>query len=638
MSEAARQAHRERRWQWTALALVVAGAAALRLIALGAVGLDPFYDAAVRSMGMSWHNLFFGAFEPGGSVSIDKPPIDLWLQVASVKLLGFHSTALKLPEALGAIAAVGLLYAAVRRVFGFAAGLGAALALAVMPIEVITARSDTMDAVMMALLAATLLLLVHACESGRTAWLLAAAATLGVAFNVKLLESLVALPGLATIALVGFRSRARPLAARLAARSEAGAETQPEEAVRAEVRPPSIPDAGLLRTRVFPLAAAAAVFLAVALSWLTATLLFPAHERPYAIGSTNGSAWNAAFVFNGLDRIEGKAIEEPLPVAEARRRGPTRTLSERERIPITPSSPTRLLDRVGPLSGERLGLEALIALLLGVTAVAWRWREPILRRAVGLGLAVWLLSGLVLFSQMQRLHPRYVEGFTPAIAALVGVGVAWATQPRGRIRLAVLAVALVALVAYAAHLLYGTPAIWWVVAASALGAVALTWFDRRDTGVLAVALALVAVLAIPLQASVRAVRLRVSDAGDIGALPADELLPLSAYLKAHRGSAHYEVAVDSATQAGSLIVRDGLPVVVLSTYEGRVFTTVAQLKQLIARGEVRYALLTGLCERRTPQTNSACSAPALWVSSHATDISKTAGLGRARVLWRLPER
>jgi hypothetical protein len=394
----------------------------------------------------------------------------------------------------------------------------------------------------------------------------------------------------------------------------------------------------VLRTRALPLAAAAAVFVAVALSWLTATLLFPAHERPYAIGSTNGSAWSAAFVFNGLDRIEGKALEEPLPPGESRGQQPTRTLGEREHIPITHASPTRLLDRVGPLSGERLGLEALIALLLGATAVAWRWRGPALQRAVGVGLIVWLLTGLVLFSQMQRLHPRYVEGFTPAVAALVGVGVAWATQPRGRIRLAVLAVALGALVAYAAHLLYGTPAIWWVVTASALGAVLLTWFDRRDTGVVAVALALAAILAIPLQASVRAVRLRVSDAGDIGALPADELLPLSSYLRTHRAGARYEVAVDSATQAGSLIVRDGLPVIVLTTYEGRTLTTVARLQRLMARGEVRYALLTGLCGKRTPRTNSACSAPALWVSAHATDVSKAAGLPRAKLLWRLPER
>jgi 4-amino-4-deoxy-L-arabinose transferase-like glycosyltransferase len=596
------------RWEWAALALIVAGAGALRLIGLGQVTLDPFYDAAVRSMGMSWHNFFFGAFEPGGSVSIDKPPVDLWLQVASVKLFGFGSTSLKLPQALAGTAAVGLLYVPVRRVFGVAAGLGAALALAVMPIEVITARSDTMDAVMMLLLVVALLCIVEACARGSVGWLLATAAALGVAFDVKLLESVVALPGLGLIALLGFR-RAK--------------------------------STGALRGRVLPLAGAAAVFVVVALAWLTATLAFPAHERPYAIGSTNGSAWNAAFVFNGLDRIEGKAIEG-LPPSATPRHPAQATLAERERISIAAPSPTRLLDRIGPLSGERLGLEALIALLLGVPAVllSLRWvgspREVRLRRAVGLGLVLWLATGLVLFSQMTRLHPRYVEGFTPAVAALVGIGVAWATQPRGRVRLLFLAVALAALLGYSAHLLYGLPAIWWVVAACALGAIAAAWFDRVDTGVLAVVLALVAVLAIPTQASIRAVRLSVSDAGTVGSLPPEELRLLSSYLRAHRGGARYEVAVDSATKAGALIVRDGLPVVVLTTYEARPLTTVAQLQRLIARGEVRYALLTGLCGAHTARTNAACSPAALWVRAHARDVSRQAGLEHGQVLWLLP--
>ncbi len=189
--------------RWFALASITALAATLRLVDLGAVRLDPFYDAAVRSMGISWHNFFFGAYEPGGSVSIDKPPVDLWLQVASVKLFGWGSTSLKLPEALAGTLAVPLLYAAVKRPFGVIAGLVAALALAVLPIEVITARSDTMDAVMMLLLVLALLMVVRACETGKTAWLLAGAALLGVAFNVKLLESVVALPGLFVLAWLG---------------------------------------------------------------------------------------------------------------------------------------------------------------------------------------------------------------------------------------------------------------------------------------------------------------------------------------------------------------------------------------------------------------------------------------------------
>ncbi len=33
-----------------------------------------------------------------------------------------------------------------------------------------------------------------------------------------------------------------------------------------------------------------------------------------------------------------------------------------------------------------------------------------------------MLTGIVLFSHMIRLHPRYVEGFTPAVAAMLGIG------------------------------------------------------------------------------------------------------------------------------------------------------------------------------------------------------------------------
>src|SRR5205807_34902 len=133
------------------IAAVTVVAAVLRLVALGGTQTNPYYDAAIRSMGESWHNFFFAAFEPGAGVSIDKPPVDLWLQVASVKLFGWHTTALLLPEALAATLAVPLLYVVVSRLFGRWAGIASALALAVMPISVMTARSDTMDSLMMAL-------------------------------------------------------------------------------------------------------------------------------------------------------------------------------------------------------------------------------------------------------------------------------------------------------------------------------------------------------------------------------------------------------------------------------------------------------------------------------------------------------
>jgi 4-amino-4-deoxy-L-arabinose transferase-like glycosyltransferase len=620
------------------VAAITVGAALLRLVHIGQVPPDPFYDAAVRSMTMSWHNFFFGAFEPGGSVSIDKPPIDLWLQVISVKLLGFSSTTLKLPEALAGTASVPLLYVTVRRMWSAPAGIAAAAAMAVLPIEVITARSDTMDGVMMLTLVLALLAAVHAVQSGRGVWLLATAAMLGVAFNVKLLESLVALPGIAVFAYLGLP--------------------------------------GPRKRRLLRLSATAIVYTLVALSWLTATLLFPAHERPYAIGSTNGSAWNAAFVFNGSDRLGGKTTEPGATVYEAGHTYPVATQEERDHIPIVPPSPTRLLARIGPLSGERLGLEILVGLLLGIPALLWGLTggedssggletrlgpdaDKIqaldlarrMRWATAGGLGLWMLAGIVLFSHMIRLHPRYVEGFTPAVAAMLGIGLAWAADVRragraGYLRLALLLLVLALTVYYCERLLYGTPRDWWITLAGALGAGVCVVLARlgsvpeRLRMVLApgavIAFSLVAVLTIPLQADFTAITDRVSDAGLVGQLPGSQQHPLSDYLIAHQEGAHYELAAESATAVGSLIVQDGRPVLMLTTYDARVFTSISRLKRLIAAGQVRYAFLNTFCTSQAQSVNPACSAPVKWVRAHAKDVSIKAGLTQGGLLYLLP--
>ncbi len=618
-----------RPYEWALLALITAAAAVLRLLYIGKVAPDPFYDAAVRSMSLSWHNFLFGAFEPGASVSIDKPPVDLWLQVASVKLFGFSSTTLKLPEAFAGIVSVPLLFLAVRRMWSPVAGLAAAASLAVLPVEVITSRSDTMDGVMMALIVLALLLIVRACQTGATRWLLAGAAVMGLAFDVKILETVVALPALALIALIGF---------------------------------PGTRSARLLR-----LAAAGAVYVLVALAWLLGTLAVPANDRPWAIGSTNGSAWNVVFVFNGTDRLGGKSPEPQNTVYEPGHKYPVETQSQRDHIPIVPPSPTRLFARIGPLSGERLGMELLAALLLGIPALVSSLlrrrrldgeedkegealerdpRERRLRLAFAAGLVLWLLTGVVLFSQMARLHPRYVEGLVPPVAAVLGIGAAWASQPRGRLRPIVLAVALVAVVIYGQHLLFGRPPEWRIALLGALVALALAALARAPAlpaavrrvlapwGVLT--MTLWAVLTISVGTDITAIDNHVTDAGYVGALPVEEQRLLSNYLRAHQGSARYEVAAQSATQIGSLIVQDARPIVILTSYSARVFTTVAKLKDLIAAGEVRYAFLNSPCPHHLAAKNPACSAPAQWIRAHAKDVSRAAGLEHGKILWLLP--
>jgi hypothetical protein len=333
-----------------------------------------------------------------------------------------------------------------------------------------------------------------------------------------------------------------------------------------------------------------------------------------------------------------------------------------------------LLARIGPLSGERLGLELLVALLLGVPAlIATLLRDRRTERqtaehaaasphgdeaagrrmrvAVAAGLSLWTLTGIALFSDMTRLHPRYVESFVPAVAALLGVGVAWACAPDrkpayNRARLVALVVALVASVYYVERLLYGRTGVWWVTLAGAVGAIAFAALarigPREDAGrrgwlsAATIALALVTVGALPLSADVISIDNGVTDAGYVGALPSEEQRLVSDYLRRHQDSARYELAAESATQIGSLIVQDARPVLILTTYDARVLTTVSDLQRAIAQGEVRYAFLNSFCGRHISPINAACSRPARWIRAHGTDVSRQVGLSRGGVLWLLP--
>jgi 4-amino-4-deoxy-L-arabinose transferase-like glycosyltransferase len=587
-----------------ALVLITIAAGVLRLVALGPVPLDPFYDAAVRSMSLTLHNFFFGAYDPSGSLGIDKPPIDLWLQVISVKLFGFGSVSLKLPQAVAGTLAVPLLFDAVRRVFGTLAGLAAALVLAVLPIAVLSARSDTMDAVMMLLSVLALWLLVRFAQEDRPRFLYLAAAAMGVAFNVKLFQSFVALPALAVLALLVTHER-----------------------------------------RWRRLTGAAAVFAVVGLSWLLATLAVGG--GPFAIGSTNGSPWNAAFVFNGYDRIAKPATAAGLSgtdTSTARRKPAGNTELQRAAVPIGTPAVLRLFDHDGPLSGLRLGFVLLTALLLGVPALVLSIVRPTAaggsaERAAATALLLWLATGVVLFSAMARLHPRYTEGFTPAVAAAAGIGLAWALQDAVRARVAA-AVAAVGLALYGHHLLGTSSSIWLLgglAAVVALAAAAVPVDTRLRRYVLGGALG-VAALLLPVHVAAGLVEHSESDAGLVGVMRPGQTQLLSTYLRAHRQGARYELATGAATQAASLIVSDAQPVLILTSFDARPLVTVPELASLATDGSVRYVLLGGGCGPRTSRKLPSCSSLAFWVRAHGTDVSGAAGLDRPKLLWRLARR
>jgi 4-amino-4-deoxy-L-arabinose transferase-like glycosyltransferase len=515
--------------RWAIPLAIVALAAVLRLWAIGHDIANPYYDAAVRSMGLSWHNFFFGAVDPSAAVSIDKPPLDLWLQVLSTKLLGYNRTALALPEALGGIAAVALLYAAIARACGRLAGSLAALALAVLPIAVLTARSDTMDSVMGALLIAALWAAVNAVERRRAGLALLSAALVGLAFNVKLLQALVPLPALALL----WWAVPRPVDG------------------KSILRPARL------------LGACAAVLVIVAMAWAAIASLTPLSQRPFPQGSHTGSIYRAIFVFNGIERLTGKA-HELSPYGFASQAGLL-----------------RLFGTAQPHYARLVGLGLLLSVVLAAFALAlWR-RDPKRRlwplapspgrdertvRWLTIALALWLGTGYLLFSFMGHLQPRYLEALSPVVAAVFGIASAYLAARAGA-RLPLRA------------------------------------------RVPALALALIVVLAAPAEASIDLIEARTSDANPTGSGGR-----YSAYLRAHREGARYEVASTNPLAVVGLIADDGQPVLFLRTIDG-VRVSVAQLRRLVRERAVRYAIVPHPCA-----SGRHCTPTTRWTVRNSTQV------------------
>lgn len=255
-------------WRTLALGLIVLLAAALRFVNLGALGYaNHYYTAGIVSMLQSWHNFFFAAAEPGGAVSIDKPPVGLWLQAVSAYFLGINGLAMVLPEILCGLLSIVVLYHLVRRAFGAGAGLLAALALALTPIVVATDRNNTIDSSLILTLLLATWAFIRATESGRLRWLLLGAGLVGVGFNIKMLQAVLPLPAFYAHYFLGANTR--------------------------------------LWRKLANLTLATVLLLAVSLSWAVAVDITPASERPYVGSSNNNSELNLAIGYNGVERLVG---------------------------------------------------------------------------------------------------------------------------------------------------------------------------------------------------------------------------------------------------------------------------------------------------------------------------------------------
>ena len=159
--------------------------------------LEPFYGEAARSMAGSWHDFIFGAFDPAGTVTVDKLPGALWLQALSLWVLGFHVWAVVLPQIVEGVLTILVLYRAVRRLAGPVAGITAAAVLVVTPVTVTLNRGNVSDSLLILLTVLAADATSAALLNGRLRTLLLAGVWVGLAFQAKMMQAWLVLPALA---------------------------------------------------------------------------------------------------------------------------------------------------------------------------------------------------------------------------------------------------------------------------------------------------------------------------------------------------------------------------------------------------------------------------------------------------------
>jgi len=249
-------------WTRPALYALLAGTAVLYLWGLSGWA-NSFYSAAAQAGSQNWEAFFFGSSDAANSITVDKPPASIWVMALSVRMFGLSSWSILVPQALMGVAAVFLLYVAISRYYGKAAGLLAGAILATTPVATLMFRFNNPDALLVLLLVAATYAVLRAVEHERLRWIALAGVAVGLAFLTKSLQAFLVLPGFVVAVAVYSRERVRMLAL-------------------------------------------AAVTLLVSGGWWLAVVeLVPETARPYIGGSQTNSALELILGYNGLGRLTG---------------------------------------------------------------------------------------------------------------------------------------------------------------------------------------------------------------------------------------------------------------------------------------------------------------------------------------------
>ncbi|MHA6762355.1 ArnT family glycosyltransferase [Streptacidiphilus sp. PAMC 29251] len=604
------------------LVLIAAAAAGAYAWSLSTEGLEAYYAAGVRSMSSNWHDFFYDAFDPHGTITLDKLPGAFWIQALSVRVFGYAAWSMVLPQVVESTLTVLVLYRAVRRTSGTGAALVAAAVLAASPVTIASTRGNLSEPLFLLclVLAADAVLRVVVDNRRRSAY--AAAFWVALAFQAKMTEAWLVLPALVIALLAGSGAVGR------------------SERVRALLR------------------AGAVALLAVALSltWVCAFALTPASSRPVVDGSAHNSIVEQVFRYNGSLRFGDGDGDSGSDSGSQFGLKPLGTPSpEALKIAAQNWEPAYGAGMYPPSTFSKAGWDRLF---VGVLAPDTAWFLPCavlgaavllrVRRRAGRGDPLragtllwtsWLLLYGVAFSSAGVIHDYYLATLVPAIAALSGMGLAvlWKAARSGRRRavvvLAVLAITQGAstavllmkshntflvmalgvctvLATAAAAVLPGRlrtarPLVAGLAAAVALAAAligplaASGWLLERGGGPFDTAFASVGTFAQPTPAA-RIARSKIRGGYGGVILPTmsaalwSRLRVAGQKIQQETDSDHREMLVFGSSQASNYVVEGVSSIQPIGGFTGDVpYPSVAQVTQLIKQGKVSWAVLPG---------------------------------------------
>ncbi|MGE6771698.1 ArnT family glycosyltransferase, partial [Bacillus velezensis] len=229
---------------------------------------NQYYLAAVKSMTQSFHNFFYASFDPSGFVTVDKPPVALWIQTIFALVFGVHTWSVILPQALAGLGSVLLLYFMIKPSFGTGAARIAAFVMALTPIAAAVSRTNNLDSMLVFTLLLGSWCLMRAVKRGKIIWLLSAFALVGLAFNMKMMQAYIVLPAFLLFYLIASHTS--------------------------------------IKKKLISLLASSAVLLALSVSWAAAVDSISASSRPYIGSSQTNSVLELAFGYNGTERLLGQ--------------------------------------------------------------------------------------------------------------------------------------------------------------------------------------------------------------------------------------------------------------------------------------------------------------------------------------------